>query len=84
MSDPAKYRTKAEVEEYKSKDPIEQVLTVIHKNKWLSEAAIEAMEAKVKTIVDESVQFAEESPYPEAHELYEDVYMQSDYPYIKD
>ncbi len=84
MSDPAKYRTKEEVEEYKSKDPIEQVLTVIHKNKWLSEADIEAMEAKVKAIVDESVQFAEESPYPEAHELYEDVYMQSDYPYIKD
>ncbi len=84
MSDPAKYRTKEEVEEYKSKDPIEKVLTVIHKNKWLSEADIEAMEAKVKTIVDESVQFAEESPYPEAHELYEDVYMQSDYPYIKD
>jgi pyruvate dehydrogenase E1 component alpha subunit len=38
----------------------------------------------VKAIVDESVQFAEESPYPEAHELYEDDYTQSDYPYLKD
>jgi len=84
MSDPAKYRTKEEVEEYKAKDPIEQVLAVIQKNKWLSDADIEAMEAKVKAIVDESVQFAEESPYPEAHELYEDVYTQSDYPYLKD
>lgn len=84
MSDPAKYRTKEEVEEYKSKDPIEQVLSVIAKNKWMNESDIEAMEAKVKAIVDESVQFAEDSPFPEAHELYEDVYMQSDYPYLKD
>lgn len=84
MSDPAKYRTKEEVEEYKAKDPIEQVLAVIQKNKWMSEADIEAMEAKVKAIVDESVQFAEDSPFPEAYELYEDVYAQSDYPYLKD
>lgn len=84
MSDPAKYRTKEEVEEYKSKDPIEQVLSVIAKNKWMNESDIEALEAKVKAIVDESVQFAEDSPFPEAHELYEDVYMQSDYPYLKD
>lgn len=84
MSDPAKYRTKEEVEEYKAKDPIERVLSVIEKNKWMTEKDIENMEAKVKAIVDESVQFAEESPFPEAHELYEDVYMQSDYPYLKD
>jgi pyruvate dehydrogenase E1 component alpha subunit len=83
MSDPAKYRTKEEVEEYKAKDPIEQVLAVIQKNKWASEAELEGIEAKVKSLVDESVQFAEESPYPEPHELYEDVYMQSDYPFIK-
>jgi len=83
MSDPAKYRTKEEVEEYKAKDPIEQVLAVIQKNKWAIEAELEGIEAKVKSLVDESVQFAEESPYPEPHELYEDVYMQSDYPFIK-
>jgi pyruvate dehydrogenase E1 component alpha subunit len=34
--------------------------------------------------VDESVAFAENSPYPEAHEIYEDVYTQTDYPYIKE
>jgi pyruvate dehydrogenase E1 component alpha subunit len=84
MSDPAKYRSKEEVDEYKSKDPIEQVLSTILKNKWMSEAEINATEAKVKALVDESVQFAEESPFPEPHELYEDVYVQSDYPYITD
>lgn len=84
MSDPAKYRTKEEVDEYKSKDPIEQVLSTIMKNKWMTEADVEATEAKVKALVDESVQFAEESPFPEPHELYEDVYVQADYPYITD
>jgi len=38
----------------------------------------------VKQIVDESVKFAEESPWPEASELYTDVYIQQDYPYVKD
>jgi pyruvate dehydrogenase E1 component alpha subunit len=39
---------------------------------------------RVKGLVEESVRFAEESPYPDPAELYEDVYVQQDYPYIKD
>jgi pyruvate dehydrogenase E1 component alpha subunit len=39
---------------------------------------------KIKAIVDESVKFSEESPWPDASELYTDVYIQSDYPYIRD
>jgi len=38
----------------------------------------------VKGIVDEAVKFAEESPYPEASELYTDVYVENNYPYIMD
>jgi len=38
----------------------------------------------VKALVDESVKFAEESPYPEVEELYHDVYVQKDYPFIKE
>jgi len=82
MSDPASYRTKQEVEDYKSKDPIEQVVSTLKSNNWITDADIEKMEAKIKEIVDESVKFAEESPYPEASELYKDVYVQDDYPYI--
>ena len=81
MSDPAKYRSKDELEEYKAKDPIEQVREVILQEKYADQAWIEEIEAKVKQIVDESVKFAEESPFPEAEELYKDVYMQQDYPY---
>lgn len=82
MSDPQKYRSKEEVDEYKAKDPIEQVLTVIRKNKWMTDKEIEAAEEKANAIVDESVKFAEESPMPDASELYEDIYKEPDYPYI--
>jgi pyruvate dehydrogenase E1 component alpha subunit len=41
------------------------------------------MDKKIKDIVDESVRFAEESPWPEPSELYEDVYVQQDYPFIR-
>lgn len=82
MSDPASYRSKEEVEEYKAKDPIEQVLSTLKKNKWINDKEIEAIEEKVKKEVDECVKFAEESPYPTIDELYKDVYVQHDYPYI--
>jgi pyruvate dehydrogenase E1 component alpha subunit len=82
MSDPASYRTKEEVEEYKQKDPIEQVLTAIKNNKYATDKELEAIEERVKELVEESVKFADESPYPTADELYKDVYVQEDYPYI--
>lgn len=84
MSDPAKYRSKDEVEEYKAKDPIESVKETILRKKYANEAWIEEINEKVKAIVDESVRFAEESPLPEAQELYTDVYAQGDYPFIRD
>jgi pyruvate dehydrogenase E1 component alpha subunit len=84
MSDPQKYRSKEEVNQWMEKDPIEHCLEVITKNKWLSKKEVEEIEAWVKKEVDESVEFAENSPYPEAHEIYEDVYTQQDYPYIKE
>jgi len=84
MSDPAKYRTKEEVEHYKALDPVENVLNTIIKNKYATTEELEAINNKVKAIVDEAVQFAEDSKYPDPSELYKDVYVQSDYPYIID
>lgn len=84
MSDPQKYRTKEELESYKAKDPIEAVKQTILKEAYADEKWFDEMDAKIKGIVDESVQFAEESPWPEASELYTDVYVQQDYPYIRD
>lgn len=84
MSDPQKYRTKDEVQDWQKNDPIDKVLDVIKKEKYLTEKEIKDIQEWVKNEVEESVKFAEESPYPEAHELFEDVYMQDDYPYIKE
>ena len=84
MSDPAKYRTKEEVETYKAKDPIEVVKASIEDKKYADEAWFEQINDKIKAIVDESVKFSEESPWPDPSELYKDVYVQSDYPYIRD
>jgi pyruvate dehydrogenase E1 component alpha subunit len=82
MSDAQTYRTKDEVKEYQEQDPIQKVLNTLIENKWINEAEIEAAEERVKALVDESVKFAEESPYPEADELYKDVYAEPNYPYI--
>jgi len=82
MSDPAKYRSKEEVEEYKRLDPIEQVITTLKDNGWLDDKGIEAMEKKVEDLVNECVKFAEESPFPDPEELYKDVYAEPNYPFI--
>lgn len=84
MSDPQKYRSKQEVEEFKEQDPILQVLHVIYQNNWATEAEIEAIEEKVKGLVDECVEFAENSPFPEPGDLYKYVYEQTDYPFIQE
>jgi len=84
MSDPQKYRTKEELESYKAKDPIEITRQAIVENKYADDKWFEEIDAKIKAIVDEAVQFAEESPWPDASELYTDVYVQEDYPYIRD
>ncbi len=82
MSDPAKYRTKEEVEKYKAQDPIQQVAETIKKNKFATDAELEAIEQKVMQEVEAAVKFAEESSFPTADELYKDVYAQEDYPFI--
>lgn len=84
MSDPQKYRTKEEVAEWQSKDPIDHCLEVIQENKWLTAKKIEDIETWVKKEVAESIKFAEDSPLPEPEELYKDVYQQTDYPFIKE
>lgn len=84
MSDPQKYRTKEEVQEYIDKDPIEFVLRKIRDNKWMTEKEIEAVEEEIKAVVQESVDFAENSPLPEKEEIYKDVYSHDDYPYVID
>ena len=81
MSDPQKYRSKQEVADWVGQDPIEHCLRVIKENKWLSDKKVTEIQDWVKSEVLESIEFAENSPYPEGKNLYEDVYV-DDYPYI--
>jgi len=82
MSDPAKYRTKEELAEYKKLDPIEQVRNILIKKK-VSETVLDKIGDKIKNIVADSVKFAEESDFPKAEDAFEYVYVQEDYPFEK-
>ncbi len=82
MSDPQKYRTKEEVEEYKQRDPVERVLASIQENNILTQEEIDAIIKKVKQKVDDAVKFAEESPWPDGMDAFKDVYIQEDYPFV--
>ena len=84
MSDPAKNRTKDEVEEYKQRDPIEQVRHALLSKKYANEKDIQEIESRVKEQVAECVKFAEESAYPDPSEAFKDVYADEEYPYIMD
>ncbi|NTS41577.1 MAG: pyruvate dehydrogenase (acetyl-transferring) E1 component subunit alpha [Chitinophagaceae bacterium] len=84
ISDPQKYRTKEEVEEYKQKDPIQALLTTIYDNKLATEDEIRTINERVDAAVAESVKFAEESPWPDDSEVYKDVYVDQNYPFITD
>ena len=84
VSDPQKYRTKDEVEEYKDQDPITKVTKTILDNNFATEADLKAIDDKITLIVDASVKFAEESPWPDDSEVYKDVYIDQNYPFIID
>jgi pyruvate dehydrogenase E1 component alpha subunit len=82
MSDAQHYRTKDEVAEYQKIDPILTAKDMLLKKKWASESEFEAIDARVKELVAECVDFAEKSPYPDAEELRQHVYVDEDYPFI--
>lgn len=84
MSDPQKYRSKEEVEEYKKLDPIEQVAAHILSSKIATEAQLEEIRNKVEVEVEASVTFSEESPWPSNDEVLNDIYTQTDYPFLVD
>ncbi|MEK6746740.1 MAG: pyruvate dehydrogenase (acetyl-transferring) E1 component subunit alpha [Pseudomonadota bacterium] len=74
MSDPAKYRSKEEVEDYKEHhDPIEGLKTRLIKDKYASEDSLKEIDKEIKAIVAEAADFAQKSPVPPESELWTDV-----------
>ncbi len=77
MSDPAKYRTKEEVDEVKkTRDPIEHLREKLDAAK-VTEDELKAIDAEVKRIVADAAEFARTSPEPDPAELYTDVYLEA-------
>jgi pyruvate dehydrogenase E1 component alpha subunit len=74
MSDPAKYRTREEVDKVRhDQDPIEQVRNRLLAAK-MSEQELKAIDAEVREIVNAAADFAQHDPEPDASELYTDIY----------
>ena len=84
MSDPAKYRTKEEEADYKKKDPVGRVESILLDNKFVTAEELEEWQDRMKKEILDAVDFAENSPLPTADLLYEDVYVENDYPFIRD
>ena len=83
MSDAQHYRTKEEVEEYRKIDPITKVKETILTKNYASQDDLDIIDREVKARVAECEKFAEESPFPEKQLMYDAVYEQNDYPFIK-
>jgi len=83
ISDPAKYRAKEEVEDYKKKGPIERVRAAILEKKLADEETLNLIDQQVKQQVADAVAFAESSAPPQPAAAYEDIYTQKDYPFLR-
>jgi len=78
MSDPAKYRSREEVDEVrKNRDPIDHLQELLEKKGWADDAALKAIDAEVKRVVADAAEFARTSPEPDPSELYTDVYLEA-------
>ncbi len=74
MSDPAKYRSKEEVQKMRSEhDPIEQVKARLIDKKWASEDDLKGIDKEVRDVVADAADFAQTDPEPDPSELWTDV-----------
>jgi pyruvate dehydrogenase E1 component alpha subunit len=74
MSDPAKYRTREEVEKVRMEhDPIEQVRHRLLEKKWASEDELKKIDAEVRAVINDAAEFATHDPEPDPSELYTNV-----------
>jgi pyruvate dehydrogenase E1 component alpha subunit len=75
MADPEEYRSKEDVEEWRKRDPIETFRARLADEGILSEDEFGKLDEQVTKVVDESVEFADNSPFPDLDTLYDDIYV---------
>ena len=84
VSDPAKYRTKEELETYKEKDPISTLVNHVIDKNIATQKEIEKIKVAIDKEIENAMEYADQSDYPLGSELYDDNYVQQDYPFIID
>ena len=78
MSDPAKYRTREEVQNMREeRDPIEYIRSLLLTGKHATEDDLKAIDKDIKKVVNASTEFAKESPEPDLSELWTDIYTEA-------
>ena len=81
MSDPQKYRTKEELEQFQNIDPIERLKSYILSKKVATEDFLKEIENRIEQEIIDAVEFADNSPFPEVEEMYDDMFVE-DNPYF--
>ena len=82
ISDPAKYRKEGELEERKNQDPIIRLKKYLLDRDLAQNDELDQVDEEVKQEVLDAIEFAENSPFPDEETIYEDVYVQKDYPFL--
>jgi pyruvate dehydrogenase E1 component alpha subunit len=78
MSDPAKYRTREEIQKVRTEqDPIEQVRARLLQKNWAREEDLKQIDAQVRDIINDAAEFATHDPEPDPSELWTDVYREA-------
>ena len=78
MSDPARYRSREEVQKVRSeRDPIDNIKELILKGKHSTEEDLKKIDKNIKTVVNEAAEFSKTSPEPSPDELFTDIYSSS-------
>jgi pyruvate dehydrogenase E1 component alpha subunit len=75
MADPEEYRSKEEVEEWRERDPIKAFANRLIDEGVFTEDDVKQFDEKALEVVDEAVQFADNSPFPDLDSLYDDIYV---------
>lgn len=81
MSDPRNYRTEEEEKEFKETDPIERLKTYILEKKTSSQEDIEEVQKRIDQEILDAIDAADNADAPDPDELYDDIYVQEDYPF---
>ena len=76
MSDPAKYRTKQEVDTYRTADPIKRATATLLERDWVTEAELKAWDAEAKEAAADAAEFAADSPQPDVATVGDHVYVE--------